>query len=229
MVSALGVIRIVLHVLVAVILVASISIAISSILTTAWQTFTDTGSNEIHQHGLWFDYTYAKPHVAGKGDFEWQWRYKFGQAVEGDEDHRWKPYQYNTLILLSVATLLAFISLLVSYMAPYFVAVAIIFICISVFPVILATVAVILFFTTAALPEYNHVYVDRRIQMEVGYSFYLAVVAAAGYALALLTAIGAGIIDILMSRRGERPSLHDTYFRVSTKTTTRQQRHNTAV
>jgi len=229
MVSALGVVRIVCHVLVVVLLVASISIALAAILTTGWQTFTDSGTNEIHQHGLWFDYTYAKQHVAGKEEKEWQWRYKFGQAVEGDDDHRWRPYQYNALILICVATLLAFISLLLSYMAPYFVPVAIIWIIVTIFPVVLAAVGVILFFTEASLPVNNHVNIDRRINIDISYSFYLAVVATAGYALALLTAIGAGIIDILMARRGERPSLRDTYFRVSTKTTRTTRQNNTSV
>lgn len=229
MATTLGVIRVVVHVLLAVLLLVSISFAIAAILTTGWQTFTDSGTQEIHQHGLWFDYTYAKPHVSGKTDYEWQWRYKFGQAVEGDEDHRWKPYQYNTLILLSVATLLAFISLVLSYLAPFSVPVAIILIVLIIFPVILAAAAVIQFFTIAVLPEYNHVYSDtRRINVDVSYSFYLGVVAAAGYALALLAGIAAAIIDITMSKRGERPSIRETYFRVSTKST-RQQRTNTSV
>jgi len=222
----------VLHVLVAVLLITSISLTISAIMTTGWQTFTDGGTNEIHQHGLWFDYTYAKQHVAGKTDFEWHWKYKFGQSVHGDEGHQWEPYQYNTLILLAVSVLLGFVALILSYLAPFFVPVAIIFIVISVFPVVLTTIGVIVFFTTAALPDHNHVYLDggRRIQLDISYSFYLAVVAAAGFALTLLAAIGAGVIDILMTKRGERVSLRDTYFRVSTKSSSSRQQHtNTSV
>jgi len=228
MVSALGAFRVVLHVLVALILLVSISLAFSAIMTTGWQVFADTGTDEIHQHGLWFDYTYAKTHAAGTTGPEWQWRRKFGDSVKGDEEHRWKPYQYGTLILLSVATLFALIALPLSYMAPFFVSVAVTFVVVLVFPLVLGAAAVIWFFTTASLPENNHVNTEYRIHVDVSYSFYLAAGAAAGYALALLVGIGAAIIDILMAKRGERPSFRESYFRVSTKNT-RQQQYNTSV
>jgi len=217
MASALSVLRLVLHIFAALVLTVSLALCVSSVLTTAWQTYYDSGTQEIHQHGLWYDYTYAKRHMAGKTEADWHWRYKFGQSVEGDEDHRWKSYQYNSLILFCAAAFLSFVSAIMSYMAPYFVSVALVWAFITIWPPFLSLAGVIVFFTTAMTPEYNHVFTDRRLELEIGYSFHLAIAATIMFYIALATVIGAAILDCVLLRRGERPSLRETYLKVSTK------------
>lgn len=220
MASPLSILRLILHVAAVVTLILSIAFALSAILTTGWQTYYDSGTQEIHQHGLWFDYTYTKHHVSGKTEPDWSWKYKFGSAVDGDEQHRWQPYQYNTLILLCVAAFLGFISVVVSYMAPYFITMAVVWLFVSIWPAFLSLAGVVLFFTTAALPNHNHIFTDRRLDLDINYSFYFAVVATVGFAVALALAIGAAIVNVILLRRGERPSIRETYMKVSSRSTT---------
>jgi len=209
----LRVVRIIVHILAILTTLIAIGFTAGAILTTGWQIMTEPGSGEVHQHGLWLDYNRVHPHVAGASHGPniddpngWQWifKYKFGDAVKGDEVHRAEPYQENTLILLAVSMGFAVIGAFLSYCAGLKVFIGIIWAVCMLISVILSAAGLILFYVAAMQPMHRYVSTDRKIEQVIGYSFWYGVVGAVGFALAMLESIVCIILLILSGRRGEK-------------------------
>jgi len=219
--AALNVIRVVLQVVATLVLLAAIGFVIAGILTTGWQTYTEPGTGERHQHGLWLDFTLVKMHTAGSGDqLQWTWKYKFGDAVKGDEVHKAQPFQVNTLILLVVGTFLAIIALMFSFCSSCFAFASIGWALSTLFAGILSTAGIILFYVTAMLPEHRYVYTDRKIEQVIGYSFWISVIGTAGYGVAMLLSVVVAILTFIAARTGHKPA--KTYPKIN-------HAHNTVV
>lgn len=217
--AGLQIARTIVHVLAILVTLVSVGLVASAIMSSGWQIMTESGSGEVHQHGLWLDYNLVRPHVASSGHiddhsrYQWVFNYKFGQAVKGDESHRAQPYQEITLILLSVGMIFAIIGCLISYCIGFKSFIGIGWAVFMFLATIISAAAVIQFFITANYPEHRFVHTDRKIEQVIGYSFWRAVVGTIGFALAMIMSVICVVLVILGNRYGVKTEKAPFTFR----------------
>jgi len=199
--------RIIIHAITTITLLVAIVLMTTAVNTTGWQTFTDP-DGEIHQHGLWLDYTYQVQHLAGSGGNQknWVFKYKFGSSVDGDELHRAQEYQINTLVLLCVATLLGIVGLGLSYCGFGWVIPGVAWCCASFIASSLCAAGLTLFYLATMEPKQRYVNTEKgKVEQTVSYSFYLAVYSTILFAVSTVLAL---VCTILLCFTGRIS--HDT-------------------
>jgi len=199
--------RIIVQVIGIVILVISIGFLCGAILTTAWQTVYDPGTGEIHQHGLWLDYNLAREHTASSTNgLQWTFKYKFGDAVIGDEVHRAQDYQINCLILQCVGILLAIFGLFISYCACCSIAAGILWSILNFIATLICAVGLIIFYIKCMDPGQRYVNTDRKLEQIIGYSFYYGVIGMVGFAITTVFSISSVVLLFLTGRTTISPT-----------------------